>query len=101
MYILRTGDDAIRFRCPVDTGDKFVVLKLQGGSRTYVSETIDFGESGAFLGVNVKVTAIGTDGNLGSVTVERECHNGPDMKLIYLWSRHLDRTGRQSTVGCA
>jgi hypothetical protein len=74
-------------RGPVDAGDELVV----------VSQAVDFLELGAFLGVDVDVLGVGTDGNPGSVGIEREGKNRTCKQLMHLWSRHFQRTGQDGS----
>ena len=69
---------------------------LYSNNQAYISEGIDFGESKAFLVVNVKITCIGTDCDFGLVGIEGKGYYWPNVKLIYF--RHRYRTGGQSTV---
>jgi hypothetical protein len=63
-----------------------------------ISQSFDFSESRTFLGVDIDVTAIGSDGYLGPIDIERKGEDWADMKLICLRRGHVDRTGGGSTV---
>ena len=73
------GDETVRLRGPVDTCDKFVVI----------SETVGLLELRSFLGINVYVLGVGTDGNFGSVRIEREGDDRTCEQLMHLWSGHF------------
>ena len=82
---MRTSDDTITFRSPVNASDEFIV----------VSESIYFRVAGAFLGVDVDVFGVGTDGYFGAVGVEGEGDDGAGEQLVDLWSGHFgEKTGR-------
>lgn len=59
-----------------------------------ISETVDFLELRAFLGINVYVLGVGADGNFGSVRVKREGDNRTGEQLMHLCSGHFQLTGR-------
>lgn len=79
-YVLRASDDTITFGSPVNARDEFIV----------VIETIDFREHGAFLGVDVDVFRVGTDGYFRAVSVEGEGYDGACEKLMDLRSWHFE-----------
>jgi hypothetical protein len=62
-----------------------------------ISEAVDLLELGSFLGINVYVLGIGTDGNFGSVRIEREGDDGTCEQLMHLWSGHFQLTGRDGS----
>ena len=89
-YILRTRNDAIRFRCPVYACDELIVVR----------ESIRFDESMSFLGIDVNILGVGTNSDPRPVCIEGKGHDRACKELMRLSSGHSEAgTGWQSTVG--
>jgi hypothetical protein len=63
-----------------------------------VCQTLLFSEAGTFLGVDVDVLGVGTEGYFGPVCVEGEGDDGAGKQLVDLRSRHFEGgTGQEGS----
>src|SRR5271170_2520381 len=97
-HILRTGNNAVRLRCPINTCDKLIVLfvVISKNQRTefgvrYIRKGFGFCEGLALFGVYVDVVTVGTDGYFGPIRIEGEGCDRSNMELVYLRGRHRIR----------